>query len=219
METLFLQDDEKTKEELLQNAEVTLCTYKDTSDILDILKKAFKVRTRTDAFMQLVRSNADLENSVKIIDKRDGKIYGILIFCNNPICQGSPIGFTKYAPIALYLSHFKILNGHSFVIDSRLRNTKLDIEMLMFNSGYTQNYDYIWCGVEKDLRSHSYWKRLGFMELFSIPEASFYIRNTKSNNLLDIFILKELCDKKNEKDIFERKTRAFLNRDSYQQLQ
>lgn len=195
MVKFLLHDDGKSKKELLENAEVQKTSYKDASEILDILKKAFNIPSRKAVLMQLLYSDVDLDNSVKIVDKRDNKIYGLLIFCNYTMQQGSPITMSKYAPIAYYLNKFKQLNGHSFVIDSRLRGTGLDKDMLHFNQEFIEKYDFIWCGVEKELNSHNYWKRMGFTELFSIPQASFYIRNTKQNSLLDIFILKTLCEK------------------------
>jgi hypothetical protein len=38
-----------------------------------------------------------------------------------------------------------------------------------------KNYDLIWIAVETSLRTHAYWQRLGFIEVFKIPEAVFYI--------------------------------------------
>jgi hypothetical protein len=39
----------------------------------------------------------------------------------------------------------------------------------------SENYDLIWIGVERDLKTHEYWKRLGFVKVFEIPEAIFYL--------------------------------------------
>ena len=48
--------------------------------------------------------------------------------------------------------------------------------MLYFNRDYIiNNYDLLWIGVERDLRSHAYWQRLGFVEVFRIEEAVFYM--------------------------------------------
>jgi hypothetical protein len=78
--------------------------------------------------------------------------------------------------ISEYLSDFKQVNGHSFIIDERLRNSGIDKKMLHFNTEFlAENYDLIWIGVEIDLRSHKYWERLGFTEVFRIPEAVFYL--------------------------------------------
>ena len=38
-----------------------------------------------------------------------------------------------------------------------------------------ENYDFIWCGVEESLKTKNYWERLGFIEVFDIPEATFYM--------------------------------------------
>jgi hypothetical protein len=78
--------------------------------------------------------------------------------------------------MADYLSQFVQVNGHSFIIDERLRGTGLDRKMLFYNIKFLmKNYDFIWAGVEIDLKSHRYWERLGFIEVFRIPEAVFYM--------------------------------------------
>ena len=78
--------------------------------------------------------------------------------------------------ISEFLSDYKQVNGHSFIIDERLRNSGLDKKMLYFNTDFLiENYDFIWIGVEESLRSKSYWERLGFTKVFEIPEATFYL--------------------------------------------
>ena len=89
--------------------------------------------------------------------------------------MGSPILFFE-SGLTQYFEDFKQVNGHSFIIDERLRGTNLDKKMLLFNLEFlATNYDFIWCGVEIDLKSHNYWQRLGFVEVFTIPEATFYL--------------------------------------------
>ena len=74
-----------------------------------------------------------------------------------------------------YLETFSQVNGHSFIIDERLRGTNFDKKMLYHNIKFlADNYDLIWIGVERDLKTHHYWERLGFVEVFSIPQATFY---------------------------------------------
>ena len=99
----------------------------------------------------------------------------MLIFCEYPIQDGSPIRFVEHG-LAESLNGFKQINGHSFIIDERLRNSGLDKKMLSFNNKFIlDNYDFIWIGVEVDLRSHLYWQRMGFSEIFRIDEAVFYL--------------------------------------------
>jgi hypothetical protein len=99
----------------------------------------------------------------------------LLIFCEFPIKIGSPISFFERG-LTEYLEGFIQVNGHSFVIDERLRGTNLDKKMLYHNIKFlSDNYDLIWIGVERDLKTHDYWKRLGFVEVFEIPEAVFYL--------------------------------------------
>ncbi len=109
------------------------------------------------------------------IDKSNNDIYGLLIFTEYPIDRGSPIRMVE-SGISEYLSDYKQVNGHSFIIDERLRNSGIDKKMLHFNTNFLiKNYDFIWIGVEESLRSKSYWERLGFTKVFEITEATFYL--------------------------------------------
>ena len=170
-----LVDNYLTKDDLLERVEIRKTSPSDLEDICNTLSKAFDMYSSEEAYIQLMQSRARLDESVKLVDKETGEIYGLLIFCEYPIKCGSPIlHFEK--GIAEFLDNFTQINGHSFVIDERLRGTGLDRKMLMFNSKFLkENYDMIWAAVEIDLKTHDYWKRLGFIELFRIPEAVFYM--------------------------------------------
>ena len=170
-----LVDNYLTKDDLLERVEIRKTSPSDLEDICNTLSKAFDMYSSEEAYIQLMQSRARLDESVKLVDKETGDIYGLLIFCEYPIKYGSPIlHFEK--GIAEFLDNFTQVNGHSFVIDERLRGTGLDRKMLTFNGKFLgENYDMIWAAVEVDLKTHDYWKRLGFVELFRIPEAVFYM--------------------------------------------
>lgn len=138
-----------------------------------------------------------MDNSVKLIDKRDNKIYGLLILSEYNISNGSPLRVFNY-DLCQYFYNIKQINGHSFVIDERLRGTKLDKKMLLYNIDYINQFDLIWLGVEKSLKTDNYWKHLGFEEILDIEEAKFYIKTKDKKDMLNIFILKTLSE--NEKD-------------------
>ena len=183
-----LVDNELAKEDLLPNIEVASMTYDDAPMITKLLAKCFNLPSEMEALAQLLYSNAQLDKSVKAIDKRNGDIYGFLIFSIFPIHVGSPI-FHVSPKLGGFLVQFKQLNGHSFILDERLRGTGIDKKMLFHQREYLNEYELIWIAVERDLRTHSYWKRLGFRNLFSIPEATFYgFFNDKfvSNNIYSI---------------------------------
>lgn len=107
---------------------------------------------------QLLYSNADLDNSVKLIDKRDGNIYGLLILSEYNIANGSPLNMYNN-DLAHYLSNFKQINGHSFIIDERLRGTTIHKQMLLYNMEYIKQFDMVWLAVEHSLGTDNYWKR------------------------------------------------------------
>lgn len=170
-----LVDNDLTKNDLLEKVEIKKTSKEDLDQICKTLAKAFDLSCDGEALMQLTQSNAILDKSIKLVDKETNEIYGLLIFCECPIKIGSPISFFE-SGLTQYFEDFTQVNGHSFIIDERLRGTNLDKKMLLFNLEFlAANYDFIWCGVEELLRTKLYWQRLGFVEVFRIPEATFYL--------------------------------------------
>lgn len=183
-----LVNNDLTKKDLLERVEVRKTTKNDLEQICNTLAKAFDLSSDAEAFQQLVQSNVLLDESIKLVDKENGDIYGLLMFCEYPIQIGSPISMTNNS-LSEYLTRFSQVNGHSFIIDERLRGTRLDKKMLYHNIKFlADNYDLIWIGVESDLTTHNYWKRLGFVEVFRIPEAIFYLIPLSQKMINDIFI-------------------------------
>lgn len=170
-----LVDNDLAREDLLERIEIRKTSVEDLEQICKVLAKSFNLSSHLEALFQLENSKARLDESVKLVDKETGDIYGLLIFTEYPIDRGSPIRMVE-SGISEYLSDYKQVNGHSFIIDERLRNCGLDKKMLYFNTDFLiKNYDFIWIGVEESLRSKSYWERLGFTKVFEIPEATFYL--------------------------------------------
>ncbi len=170
-----LVDNDLTREDLLERVEIHKTSVEDLEQVCKVLAKSFNLSSHLEALFQLEDSKARLDESVKLVDKETGDIYGLLIFTEYPIDRGSPIRMVE-SGISEFLSDYKQVNGHSFIIDERLRNSGIDKKMLYFNTEFlAENYDLIWIGVEIDLRSHKYWERLGFTEVFRIPEAVFYL--------------------------------------------
>ena len=170
-----LVNNDLSRKDLLERVEVKKTSKDDLDQICKTLAKAFDLSSDAEAFQQLIQSNALLDESIKLVDKENGDIYGLLMFCEYPIKVGSPISFEE-PNLSQYLDNFSQVNGHSFIIDERLRGTKLDKKMLFHNIKFlSDNYDFIWIGVECDLTTHEYWKRLGFTEVFRIPQAVFYL--------------------------------------------
>ena len=170
-----LVDNDLTKKDLLEKVEIQKTKKDDLEQICKTLAKAFDLSSDAEALQQLTQSNALLDESIKLVDKENGDIYGLLMFCEYPINVGSPILFEE-ANLSQYLDNFSQVNGHSFIIDERLRGTKLDKKMLFHNIKFlSDNYDFIWMGVEESLGTFRYWERIGFTEVFRIPQAVFYL--------------------------------------------
>jgi hypothetical protein len=170
-----LVNNDLTRENLLGRIEIRKTSIYDLKDICNTLAKAFDLKSPAEALFQLDNSNAILSESVKLVDKETNEIYGLLMFTEYPIQKGSPIQMLE-KKLSESLEDYKQINGHSFIIDERLRNCGLDKKMLYFNADFLfKNYDFIWIGVEESLRSKSYWERLGFTKVFEIPEATFYL--------------------------------------------
>ena len=188
-----LQENNKTKDELLSKVIITKTNNKDIFDIIPILYKCFSIESEEETVRQLLYSNADLENSVKLVDKETNEIYGILIFSRFPMEIGSPIMSNNYE-LGNFLKKYSQINGYAFIIDERLRGTSLDKRMLLFNNVFLSNYDFIWCAVEKSLKSHNYWKKLGFIEILEDCNAYFYVKPKCNKLLYDIFIIKSILE-------------------------
>jgi hypothetical protein len=200
-----LVDNGLTREEILPKIEVVSTSFEDAPKITELLAKCFALYNQEEALRQLIYSDARLDKSVKAIDRETGEIYGFLIFCNFPLHVGSPI-FHINPRLGGFLAQFKQLNGHSFIIDERLRGTGIDKKMLMFQKDFLDEYEMVWAAVERDLKSHNYWKRLGFKEVFSIHEASFY---AIFNEKMDIEYIYSIIDKfKNEENHYKRGKRT-----------
>ena len=170
-----VSDSNISKAELVENIEITKISYQDYNRIVEILSNCFDL-SPNEVTAQFLFSQVDLCNSVKAIDKRSGEIYGVLIFCNYNITVGTPILHTNPL-LGKLLQPFKQINGHSFVLDERLRGLGIDKKMLEYNAEYINQHKFIWCAVENSLKSHNYWKRLGFVEVLSNTEAKFYIKS------------------------------------------
>ena len=192
-----LVDNDLEREEILKNIVVTGTTYEDAPILTELLAKCFGLYNQEFALRQLLFSNAQLDNSVKAIDKRNGDIYGFLILSKFPIHLGSPIMHLN-AKLAGFLIQFSQINGHSFIIDERLRGTGIDKKMLRYQKDFLDGFEMIWCAVEESLGTDNYWKRLGFKEIFRIPEATFFAHFNDKIISDDIYnIINELKDETN----------------------
>lgn len=170
-----LVDNDLTKSDLLERVEIRKTSEEDLDQICETLAKAFDLSSSDEARFQLEQSKGLLKESIKLVDKETNEIYGLLMFCECPIQRGSPISFFE-SGLTQYFEEFTQVNGHSFIIDERLRGTSLDKQMLHYNIEFlAQNYDFIWCGVEKSLKTLPYWHRLGFVDIFIIEEATFLL--------------------------------------------
>jgi hypothetical protein len=192
----LLHNDNKTREELLNHIKICKTSYKDAYQILNILMKAFNIPSDAEALRQLLYTNANLDESVKVIDERDGKIYGLLILCDHPIQKGSPI-FGQSYDLSMYLNKYSQLHGFAFVIDERIRGERLHRDILQYNMAYISQFDFIWCAVENELKSHNYWKRLGFEEVLCNRDAKFYIKFFDKKRMLEIFMIKMFTENAN----------------------
>ena len=185
-----LVDNNLTREEILENVKIEKTTYNDAMKLTELLTKCFGIPTQYEALRQLIYSNAQLDESVKVVDKRNGDIYGFLIFSLFPIHIGSPIMHIN-AKLGGFLIQFKQINGHSFILDERLRGTGIDKKMLLYNKEFVDKFDFIWCAVEESLKSVSYWHKLGFIDIFITDEATFLIK-PNNEEMINIFKSKEL---------------------------
>lgn len=190
----YYNDTNKTKEEIIPNLFMTsLDANDDIASMLFYKEEEFdgvfgSVEELTD---DLDTHNIDYSMSIKLIDKSDGEIYGLLLMSECDIDKGT------YGSVREYLGDNCIdklrqlsgCEGYAFMIDKRLRGTHVYRQMLnyMFNA-ISNNYDYVYCAVAKNLRSHNLYLRLGF-EICGIDEdeTKYYILplSKQAKNILE----------------------------------
>ena len=86
-----LVDNDLSKNDLLERIEIQKTCQGDIEAICNTLAKAFDMYSAEEAFQQLIMSRARLDESIKLVDKYTGDIYGLLMFCEYPIVVGSPL--------------------------------------------------------------------------------------------------------------------------------
>lgn len=175
-EGFFHSNDGKTRESLIPNIKIGNLTNNDINQVLGSISNILKIPEEC-LMEQIAVTNVDVTNSIKIYDVRDNKIYGVLIFSKYHVFKGSPV--LMFDDVARQFLNKEGINGYLFCIDKRLRGTHIDKKMLQYSVGYLKQFDYVWAGVGRQLKTHSYWKRMGFNEFLAIPEAIFYKMNVE----------------------------------------
>lgn len=171
-----LQDDTLTKEKLLEKCKISNVEESDVLQILEILISCFKIPNMEMAIKYLADIGVILKESVKFYNPDTKKIYGLLVFGRQDVGNGI-FRFSSRNPILHELfARYRQLQGAIFILDERLRGLGIDKRMLYYNYNFIQKHDFVWCGVDKDLKTHNYWKRLGFTEFHSDDVARFYMK-------------------------------------------
>lgn len=181
-----LQNNNLTRNELLENIIICKTTTDDLFEIAKILNDNMGVHNPFFAIQQLLDSKIIINESIKLVDKRNGDIYGLLILSDFTLDKGTPMKFIDPMTIKV-LKGISQINGFLFVIDERLRGTNLDKKMIKMSMPYINHFDFIWVGVERDLKSHNYWKHLGMYKILEINEAIFYGKILKKELLPTIY--------------------------------
>lgn len=150
----------------------------DKSIIKHIMNKCFKLPLRE---AEKLVEEIDYETSIKFYDPKDySGIYGLLLFTNNEVKKTIP-GIEYFNPlVANIFNGFKQKNGEAFIIDKRLQGIGLDKLMLNYALKLLKENkptpELIWLGVNRELKSHNYWLRHGFLEFYSDMMVKFYCK-------------------------------------------
>lgn len=187
-----------TRGEILRNCKVAFTRPQDIFYIVKILIDCFKIPNLETALEYLKDIKADLWHSVKYYDPRTMDIYGLLLFGKQVANDGIPWFRVNNTVLSKMIESCNQVQGAAFIIDKRVQGCGIDKKMLKFRNfrkPYTEHTkvidvfdgkekwkkeekvpDLIWCGVNKDLKTHNYWKRLGFTEFYSDNVARFYLK-------------------------------------------
>lgn len=204
----ILHDDGLSKDELLGRVKVGYTNYCDVMQIADLMVGGFNVSDMCFSLEQLIKSRVDLKGSVKVYDEENGNIYGFLLLSEFRIEDGSPIRHLEPTLMEV-LNCFSQINGFAFILDKRLRGCGFDKKMIEAIDCIINRYDLVWIAVDNDLRSHNYWKRMGFREVFSFTEAVFYAKFTENVENADIYYKMLFFNSNDHRD--NRETREDIN--------
>ena len=169
-----------TTQELNDKLKIEKTNFSDIMGILKIMTDCFKIPTTIDAYNYLYLHKLNILNSVKLVDKDTNEIYGVLLLGEVPMADVTPIMFIC-PTLNCVLNKLKQLNGIAFIIDERLRGQGWDKKMLYSNISYINQFDIVWCGVDATLKTHHYWERLGFDNLFNDSRVNFYAKVVKKH--------------------------------------
>lgn len=191
----IIHEDGKSKEELLNNYQIKKTEIGDLIGIFNIVKNCMgsPFESVLDFFE---KQQIKLTSSLKVIDNRDNKIYGLLLFSNMKIQGNTPLHPNTY----LYKATNNCIqeNGFLLLLDDRLRNNHIDNElfkMAIEDYKLLEEIDFLWCGVDRKLKSHNYWLKRGFYKLFEDCQTVFYGLPINRNKVKPIFMVNEILQK------------------------
>lgn len=138
----------------------------DYEEILNILSEEFNFMSREEIARDI--KDVNLSISIKAIDK-DNKIIGILLFQNTDFSE-----YMKRVKKVIktnfdndYIKSLKTkkgISGTAFVISKEYRGTLLNKMFIKETPSIISGYDYVLSEVDERLKTHNYWKRMGFKE-------------------------------------------------------
>lgn len=149
----------------------------DKNHIKHIMNKCFKLPLPE---AEKLIEEIDYNTSIKFYDPMGDEIYGLLLFTNNEVKKSIP-GIEYFNPIIANLFNgLRLKNGEAFILDKRLQGIGLDKLMLNYALKLLKESEpipeIIWLGVNRELKSHNYWKRHGFIEFYSDMMVRFYFK-------------------------------------------
>lgn len=171
----LLQHDNKNKQELLKYCSVEKTTKDDLYEVIRILNDNMHVDNLMATMHQLLHTNLIISESIKIVDTRDGKIYGLLLLSDFNIEDGSPLRMLDPMATAI-VSNMKQIHGFLFIIDERLQGCGFDKKMINMAMPFINQHNFLWIGVEKELNTHNYWKRMGLTKGLETNDGAFYFK-------------------------------------------
>lgn len=136
----------------------------DYEEVLDIMSEEFDFLSREEVAEAIDDVNYSI--SLKAVNQ-ENKIVGILLFENTDINS-----FLKRVGKPLHLNYSldifknkKGINGTAFVINKKYRGSQLNRMFLSAARSIISGYDYVLSEVMEQLKTHNYWKHMGFKEL------------------------------------------------------
>lgn len=166
--------------EQTQNYKIVSAKSKKPIDIFNFLSSNFpQVPVQV-----LMEELFDVDYNLSLLALSDTKIIGTLLFSKESICdylETTKILRIDKTPELETLCNSNGIKGVVYAIDPQFRGTSLNVDFIRLAKELIKNHDFTYALVYSFLRTHNFWKRIGFKNYATVID---------DDNVVEVYLLK-----------------------------